>query len=76
MANNIARKLVYNEGSIAAGKSTLLKYIDSKYSEKAEVIYEPVDMWCNLDGQNLLANFYSNPKKNGFPLQVSNLINI
>ncbi len=76
MANNTARKLVYIEGSIAAGKTTLLKYIDSKYSERAEVIYEPVDMWCNLAGQNLLANFYSDPKKNGFTLQVSNFINI
>ncbi len=42
MATNSDRKLVYIEGSIAAGKTTLLKYIDSKYSERVEVIYEPV----------------------------------
>ncbi len=71
MANISEKKLVYIEGSIAAGKSTLLKYIDSKYNEKAEVIYEPVDMWCNLAGHNLLGNFYADTKKNGFTLQVS-----
>jgi len=76
MATTSDRKLVYIEGSIAAGKTTLLKYIDSKYSDRVEVIYEPVDMWCNLVGHNLLGNFYSDPKKNGFTLQVINFINI
>ena len=76
MATNSDRKLVYIEGSIAAGKTTLLKYIESKYSERAEVIYEPVDLWCNIAGHNLLGNFYSDPKKNGFTLQVCDFINI
>ncbi len=70
MATISEKKLIYIEGSISAGKSTLLKYIDTKYGEKVEVIYEPVEMWRNLSGHNLLGNFYEDQKKNGFTLQV------
>ncbi len=71
MTTTSEKKLIYIEGSISAGKSTLLKYIDTKYSEKVEVIYEPVELWRNLSGHNLLGNFYEDQKKNGFTLQVS-----
>ncbi len=76
MATISEKKLIYIEGSISAGKSTLLKYIDTKFSERVEVIYEPVDMWRNLSGHNLLGNFYEDQKKNGFTLQVSLFYNL
>ena len=61
---------VYIEGNIAAGKSTLLKHLESTHGQTVEVVYEPVEMWRNLAGHNLLGNFYEDAQKNGFTLQV------
>ena len=61
---------VYIEGNIAAGKSTLLKHLESAHGQTVEVVYEPVEMWRNLAGHNLLGNFYDDAQKNGFTLQV------
>ena len=58
------------EGNIAAVKSTLLKNLESAHGQTVEVVYEPVEMWRNLAGHNLLGNFYDDAQKNGFTLQV------
>ena len=62
---------VYIERNIAAGKSTLLKHMETTHSQTVEVVYVPVEMWRNLAGHNLLGNFYEETQKNGFTLQVS-----
>jgi deoxyadenosine/deoxycytidine kinase len=59
------------EGSIGAGKSTLIKYmkeLDKAYN-KIEFYEEPVDQWMNFQGHNLLQEFYKDPKENAFALQ-------
>ena len=61
---------MYFEGNIAAGKTSLMKYIGINYPNRVEVVYEPVDRWRNLSGHNLLENFYQDPARNSFSLQV------
>jgi len=61
---------IYVEGNIATGKSTLLKHISSTRFENVDVVFEPVDRWTNLNGQNLLGKFYQDNEKHGFALQV------
>jgi hypothetical protein len=36
---------------------------------KIEVIPEPLEKWCNLDGHNLLEMFYRSPENNNFLFQ-------
>ena len=47
-----------------------MKHIGVNYPNRVEVVYEPVDSWRNLSGHNLLENFYQDPARNGFTLQV------
>jgi len=59
------------EGSIGSGKSTLLKYLkhlDVTFN-KIEFYEEPVKLWVDFNGHNLLKEFYENPKENAFALQ-------
>ena len=44
--------------------------METTHSQTVEVVYEPVEMWRNLAGHNLLGNFYEDTQKNGFTLQV------
>ena len=57
------------EGNIGAGKSTVLNILKQNL-DIFKIIEEPVTKWTNIDGVNLLKNFYQEPKKWAFPLQV------
>ncbi len=60
---------VYIEGNIAAGKSTLLNLLQKELGPLAECVSEPLNMWTNFNGHNLLASMYSdNPQ--AFQLQT------
>lgn len=54
--------VVWIEGIIGAGKSTLTKLVAEKL--KLRAIYEPVD------DNPMLAKFYQDPKKYAFPMQM------
>ena len=47
------------EGNIAAGKSTLLDYLDS--NPEITVLKEPVHRWRNVARYNLLERMYNDP---------------
>ena len=49
------------EGNIAAGKSTLLKYLDNV--KDCQIVWEPIDSWKNIGNQNLLNLMYTDPKQ-------------
>ena len=58
------------EGNIASGKSTFLRYVKNRFSEKANITYEPLNEWTNFNGRNLLEELYTNPKKFSFQFQT------
>ena len=64
-------RLVYVEGNIGSGKSTFLNYIseNSKYKDDCIVIPEPLDLWSNVQGYNLLKLYYESPKQHSATFQ-------
>lgn len=62
------------EGNIGAGKSTFLKLI-SEQLPHISVALEPVNNWqSHVHGQSLLANFYQQPKRWAFSMEVFAMI--
>lgn len=55
--------LVHVEGNIGSGKSTFLNYMKCNYGDSCSVITEPVHLWRDVDGNNLLEQYYSQPHK-------------
>ncbi|KAI6656784.1 hypothetical protein LOD99_16087 [Oopsacas minuta] len=55
------------EGNIACGKSTLLRHLSKV--PFTEVHYEPIDRWRNIEGENLLARYYSNATRYAYLFQ-------
>jgi len=65
---NIYMKTLIVEGNIGAGKSTLLHIL--KQYLQVNIVYEPLTMWQHVtDDQNLLDNFYKNPKRWAYSFQ-------
>jgi deoxyadenosine/deoxycytidine kinase len=65
------------EGSIGAGKSTILVELEKLYftqnRKDVVVMREPVDVWnavCDEDGENIIQKFYKDPKKYSFAFQT------
>lgn len=58
---------VFIEGNIAAGKSTLLKFLSQ--SRQIQCYPEPINRWENLSGHNLLQLYYNDPENFAFPFQ-------
>jgi deoxyadenosine/deoxycytidine kinase len=56
------------EGNIGAGKSTALQCLDK--TGLYHVAPEPVDLWTDFHGHNVLGLFGSDPPKWGFTLQT------
>lgn len=57
------------EGSIGSGKSSFLHLL-SLIEPRIAIIPEPVHKWSNVNGKNLLALNYENPRKYAFTLQM------
>lgn len=67
--------LISIEGNIGTGKTTLMHYIKSLYSENCKVVFieEPVDLWLQLkssNGENILEKFYKNKKRWSYSFQM------
>jgi deoxyadenosine/deoxycytidine kinase len=62
------------EGTIGAGKSTFLdilkNYLREVFNEEFLVLPEPIDLWTNCEGENLLEKQYQDPKNYAFQFQV------
>jgi deoxyadenosine/deoxycytidine kinase len=67
------KKVFALEGNIGAGKTTILKII-GKHFQDVEFVEEPVKMWQNLGGMNLLDAFYSDPKRWGFSFEFFSML--
>ncbi|KAJ8923654.1 hypothetical protein NQ315_010234 [Exocentrus adspersus] len=55
------------EGNIGSGKTTFLDYFNQY--ENISVLAEPLKMWRNCNGHNLLGLMYEDPKKWSFTFQ-------
>lgn len=64
--------LVSIEGNIGSGKSLILDTY--KRDPEVSTYPEPVEIWRNYNGTNMLANMYNDPVKYTFPFQLCNII--
>src|SRR5689334_17218268 len=63
------------EGNIGAGKKRLLRVLESHFGEEnVEIIQEPVDLWTNCNGQNLLEEYYKDPTRYAYTFQSVALV--
>ena len=62
------KKTVVLEGNIGSGKSTLLENLKGEM-ENVIIRTEPIELWQNIAGINLLQERYEDPKKWSFLLQ-------
>lgn len=75
MANNLLASESYRnkpftvavEGNIGCGKTTFLNYFNRHAN--ICVLSEPVELWRNCRGHNLLGHMYNNPKEWSFTFQ-------
>lgn len=63
------------EGNIGAGKSTFLGELQTRYSNRTDILFllEPVSIWetvVDSSGKNMLQKFYDEPQKYSFAFQV------
>lgn len=67
----IKRPIVLSiEGNIGAGKSTFLRVMESHFgADNVEFIPEPVHLWTNCNGQNMLEAFYSDTQRYAYMFQ-------
>ena len=73
---NATPRIVFIEGGIGCGKSTLVEHM-KKYCETNELKYltiqEPVDIWTTIkndDGKSIIEAFYEDQFKYGFYFQI------
>lgn len=62
-SNGEEQVVVSFEGNIGSGKSTLLGILREALGPGAEVIQEPIGLWTNVNGQDLLKASYVDPDK-------------
>ncbi|CAG9831997.1 unnamed protein product [Diabrotica balteata] len=65
--NNSRPFTVVVEGNVGSGKTTFLEHFNK--NENVAVFAEPIDMWRNCSGYNLLDLMYKDPKKWSFTFQ-------
>src|SRR3990167_3600635 len=59
--------MIIIEGNVGVGKSTFLNYL--KKHIDADVIYEPNQLWQDVDGHNLLEQFFLDQKRWAYTCQ-------
>lgn len=62
------KKFITIEGNIGAGKSTFLKKLQEDLD--AKILFEPCQEWQNIEGNNLLEEFYKNIPRWSFSFQL------
>ena len=71
----IAPIIVFVEGNIGSGKSTLVKEAFNYYSNNEDVLFlqEPVNEWktiCDEDGKDIITRYYADQHAFGFKFQM------
>ncbi len=62
------------EGNIGVGKSTFLQLVAQQLPE-TKIVLEPINTWQNtVYGKGLLTNFYENPKRWAYTLELLTMI--
>ena len=71
------------EGNIGSGKSTFILILD-EYSNQTNnkmvnihntrVVEEPVNIWQDMNGSNVLESFYKDPKRYSFTFQMTTFV--
>lgn len=61
--------ILFIEGNIGAGKSTFVKILQT-YFPHVVISLEPCDQWQNVQGNNLLFEFYKDPVRWGLLFQI------
>lgn len=68
--------IIHVEGNIGSGKTTLIDNLEKFTSTHSELqdrllfVREPLDKWQNLQGKNILADYYQSPKEYSFCLNT------
>lgn len=60
-------KRVYIEGNVGSGKSTFLSLLKDHLA--LQIVYEPIELWQNIDGYNLLQKFFLDQERWAFAFQ-------
>ena len=60
IVNALKMRSVIIEGAVGCGKSTVLKAVQEKLGTKVMVQMEPLEIWRDYNGHNLLKNYYDN----------------
>ncbi len=68
MTQHLQRKTVYLEGNIGSGKATFLALLEQHLSVQA--LYEPVELWQQVQGIDLLDIFFQDQARWGFAMQA------
>lgn len=62
------KPMIFVEGNIGVGKSTFLHFLHEKLGE--HVLYEPNRMWQDIEGHDLLDEFFKDPKRWAYTCQT------
>jgi len=64
------RKILSLESLIGGGKTTFLNMIKERYNDRFVVLPEPIDMWTDCNGENILELFYKDTEKYAYMFQT------
>lgn len=67
MTNNNLKNFISIEGNIGSGKSTFIRKLSE--SINAEIVFEPVERWQDINGHNILNEFYKDMKRWAYSFQ-------
>ena len=73
--DNNSTQILFVEGNIGSGKSTLVKEAYDNYKDNDDVYFlqEPVEQWKEIvdeNGIDIITNYYKDQKKYGFKFQM------
>jgi len=69
------RMVIFIEGNISAGKSTLINSLkEKKYVVEEEAVNVWTSQYVNSEKQNILELFYQDKKSNAFEMQLASLV--
>lgn len=63
-----AKPMIFIEGNVGVGKTSFLHILEQKFG--AHVFYEPNELWQNVDGHDLLGEFFLDQKRWAYTLQT------
>ena len=73
--------LYFIEGNIGVGKSTLIERLKktlkrTNTTQRIKFLTEPLNVWTNYNGVNMLQKFYDNPTKNALKFQLLTFMSV